>query len=430
MSTRLQALRAKLAGVKNEARAITAIADDAKLDLTSEQNEQIDAFLSQSETISADIIREEKLADLDRNSGIVVDKVADVVIGKDRKEDDKKAGFKSFGDFAASVMGAKVHGSVDPRLLIGAATPSTYGNEGTGADGGFLVPDEFSNTIKEHSLASDAFLPLCDNTEVAGNSMSFPRDETTPWGSNGVRAYWENEAAAATETKAVLGVNNMRLNKLMALVPVTDELMADTMALSSYLMKKTGSSIKWKANDSIINGTGAGQPMGILNADALVTVAKETSQTAATVNASNVLKMFARMPAENLSTSVWVVNNNVIQQLMQMTIGDTPIWMPPTGLAGSPTTGTLLGRPVMVSQTAKTLGTAGDISFIDFNSYNTITKSGGIDFQTSIHLYFDSGATAFRATFRLDGQPWLTESITPNNGSDNLSPFITLATRA
>ena len=430
MSTRLQALRAKLASVKEEARAITASADKAGIDLTDEQNEQIDAFLVQADTINADIVREEKMADLDRIAKPADKEAVKVITGiKDLKENDKKAGFKNYGDFAASVMTAQVHGSLDPRL-IGAATPSTYSNEGTGADGGFLVPDEFANTIKEHSLESDAFLPLTDNTPLEGNSMSFPRDETTPWGSNGVRAYWENEVAAATETKAVLGVNNMRLNKLMALVPVTDELISDTSALSSYLMKKTGSSIKWKANDAIINGNGAGKPMGILNAAALVSVAKETSQTAATVNSTNVLKMFARMPAENLSTAVWIVNNNVIPQLQSMTIGDSPIWIPPTGLAGAPTFGTLLGRPVMISQCAQTLGTKGDIYFADFKSYNTITKAAGIDYQTSIHLYFDSGATAFRATFRLDGQPWLTSSITPNNGSDNLSPFITLATRS
>jgi HK97 family phage major capsid protein len=60
----------------------------------------------------------------------------------------------------------------------------------------------------------------------------------------------------------------MRLNKLFGLVPVTDELLADSPAISAYLTGLLGRSIKWKVNDAIINGTGAGQPLGIFNARA------------------------------------------------------------------------------------------------------------------------------------------------------------------
>lgn len=427
MSVRLIGLRQKRAELKDKARAITSAADAAGLDLTDEENAKIDAYIEQVAQVEASIEREEKLADLDRAT-TVESPTAHIEV-QDRAELDQKKGFKTFGEFARTVMQAGVGNGIDDRLLIGAAAPSTYGNEGSGADGGFLVPGEFANTIKQHTLDDGAFLPLTDMVEISGNSMTFPRDETTPWGTNGIRAYWENEAAAATATKPVIGADTMRLNKLMALVPVTDELMADSSALSGYLMSKTGSSIRWKTNDALINGTGAGNPLGILNASCLVSVAKETSQTAATVNATNVVKMFARMPAESMGGAVWIVNNNVLPQLQLMTIGDTPIWAPPNGLIGG-AVGTLLGRPVMVSQSCQTLGTVGDIYLADWKSYSTIAKAGGIDYQTSIHLYFDAGATAFRATYRLDGQPWLTSAISPANGSDTLSPFVALATRA
>jgi hypothetical protein len=46
-----------------------------------------------------------------------------------------------------------------------------------------------------------------------------------------------------------------------------------------------------------------------------------------------------------------------------------------------------------------------------------------------MHLYFDADATAFRATFRVDGQPKITSAISQAKGSNTLSPFIQLAAR-
>lgn len=435
MSKRLMTLRSRLAAVKDKAREITATADAAGIDLTDAENEQIDAFLTEAGGLQASIEREEHMADLDRAADAIPAPGAQPAPGaaapgaQANEQIDPMGGFHSYGEFAGCVMQANLGNGTDDRLIIGAAAPTTYGNESSGADGGFLVPTEFQNNIRTHSLTPEAFMPLTDNTPINGNSMVFPRDETTPWGTNGVRAYWEGEAAVATQTKPVIGTDTLRLRKLMALVPVTDELLSDSSALSSFLTKKTGESILWKTNDALLNGTGAGMPLGIRNSSALVTVPKESGQGADTVLAQNIVNMYARMPAASMLRSVWIVNNDVLPQIMLLTLANQPIYLPPNGLAGAPL-GTLLGRPIMISQSSQTLGDAGDIMFVDWNQYNTVSKAGGVEYATSIHLFFDAGATAFRATYRVDGQPWLKGPIVPANGVSNLSPFIDLAVRA
>lgn len=440
MSKRLMALRQQRAQVRDSARAITAAADTEGRDLTDEEAVQIDAFIADADRIQASVEQEERLADLDRtsvavqqvNQSTIPENVAAGIVTdvQDQRELDPKAGFKNYGEFCQAVMTASAPGaSLDERLIIMGATPTTYGNEGTGQDGGFLVPTDFATTIKEHSLGTDSFLAMADNNPVSGNSMVFPRDETTPWGSNGVRAYWEAEAAAATQTKPGVKTDTLRLHKLFALVPVTDEIISDAPMMSGYLTKRTASSILFKTNDSLVNGSGAGQPLGFMNAGCLVSIAKEGSQVADTIVAANIVKMFARMPAASMKSAVWLINNDAMPQIMTMTLGDQPIYLPPSGLNAAPF-GTLLGRPIILTQSAQTVGDKGDIAFVDWNQYNAITKAGGIDYQTSIHLFFDSGATAFRATFRVDGQPWPKNSITPKNGSNNLSPFVTLDERA
>jgi HK97 family phage major capsid protein len=91
--------------------------------------------------------------------------------------------------------------------------------------------------------------------------------------------------------------------------------------------------------------------------------------------------------------------------------------------------GSLLGRPIVISQHAKSFSSQGDVILVDLQYYQAITKSEGVQTATSMHLYFDADAMAFRTTFRMDGQPKLGAPINPANGSTTLSPFVQLQAR-
>jgi HK97 family phage major capsid protein len=393
--------------------------------LTAEQQTQLDAHLATMAGLDGDIKRVAALIEAERS----VDIKGALIETRPNVLDDPRRGFKNFGDFAHSVRVAVVGGDVDDRLRPQAATPgATFGNENVGVDGGYLVPTDFAMEITKLGMDHDAFLPRCDALPISGNSMTFPSDETTPWGTNGVRAYWASEAAAATATKPVIKPNTMRLNKLFALCPVTDELMADAPAMSAYLTSLMARSIKWKANDAVINGTGAGQPLGILNAGALVVIAKEGGQAANTLAAANIAKMFAAMPADYLGGAEWLITPDALPALITLTLGNYPLWVPPTaGFQGAPG-GFLLGKPVNISQTCAAFSSQGDIVFTNFKAYRTISKDG-VQIAQSMHLYFDADSTAFRATFRVDGQPTLKQSIAQARGAQALSPYVTLQAR-
>ena len=58
-----------------------------------------------------------------------------------------------------------------------------------------------------------------------------------------------------------------------------------------------------------------------------------------------------------------------------------------------------------------------------------MVKSGGVRSDTSIHLWFDQNATAFRFVLRMSGQPWLSAAIARASGSNTLSHFVSLAAR-
>ncbi len=280
-------------------------------------------------------------------------------------------------------------------------------------------------------LSPESLLPRTRQIRTNGNSITIPKDETTPWGSDGVQVYWVAEGAPGTDSKPKLGEIELKLHKLMAIVPVTNELLEDSSAISldSYLNETTPERITDKVNGALVNGKGAGQPLGVLNSPALKEVAKEAGQTADTVVTANVLKMYAALPQSSKKSFVWLHHSTVFPQLGTLTIGQQPMFIPPGGMGAAPG-GSLLAGPLNQSEDCQVLGDRGDLYAIDFRNYVTVTKTTGIQTAMSLHLYFDRDMTAFRFVFRIAGQPWMKAPITQKNGGGTLSPFLVLAERA
>lgn len=338
------------------------------------------------------------------------------------------SGFRHRGEFFHAVARAALsrNSDVDPRLMAAAA--SSVSTEGAGPDGGFAVPADYRTQIMEAVMAEDDLLGRCDVQDSSSNSITFPTDMTAQWGSDGIQAYWEGETDAIRQSKVALQNITLRLHKLAALVPVSEELLEDAPAMGGYISRKAPEKIRFKVSNAIAWGNGTGMPLGFMNSPALVTQAAEGSQTADTINATNVSKMLSRMPTPSRRTAVWLIHPDAEHQLPLMTIGNQPVYVPPGGLRDSPL-GTLLGRPVIAHEVCKAVGDLGDLMLVDLQQYLAAKKTGGIKASTSLHLWFDQDLMAFKFTFRLAGQPWWSAPISPLNGSSTRSPFVTLAAR-
>jgi len=460
MKMTIEQLRARLIELNETGKAIQAKADAEKRDLTADEQKEVDAIFAEFESVEGDIVRREKLVAQDSRLGESRGRVVpplqpennQVIVPQNAgrnglqntnlrtQEERTRWGFRSFGEFCMSVKDAALTpSSVDARLLANAAA-STYGSEGVGADGGFAVPPEWRAQIMEMVSGEDSILSLTDQQQCSGNSITFPVDETTAWQTTGgVQAYWDSEAATMAQSKPLLKDLTAKLSRITALVPMTDELLEDAAAMGGYVGKKAGEKIDFKVTDAILNGTGVGQPLGIMNAPCRVSVAKEASQVAATFHANNVAKMMARLPSKSFGRSVWFINQDVLPQVFQLgfpvttaagtAAGAGALYLPPNGLANSPAFGTLLGRPIVVTEACATLGTVGDVVLADMSKYLTVVKATGVKSDVSMHLWFDQNLTAFRFVLRINGQPWLSAPIARKSGTNTLSHFVTLDTR-
>ena len=369
----------------------------------------------------------------------------DITVGKDLLVDHPKGGFDRLGDFYKAVQTAGSDGGEIPEKLglWQKATLSTYGSEGVGVDGGFAAPPELRTAVTSRIMGEDSILSRCDQIPLDTGSVTFPDDETTPWQtSGGVLAYWAGEAGTFTQSKPNLKQKTLTPRKVYCLVPVTEELLEDASAMGSYITRKAGEKLDFKIGEAIFRGTGAGQPLGFLNSPSLVTVAKEATQVSDTITGRNIVKMYSRMYAPYRNGAVWFLGGNCEPEMIRLATqgrldagtattswGTGGIYLPPGGLSASPYA-TLLGKPVIVTQHCMELGDLGDIALVNMSQYVAAINSGGVESSTSIHLWFDQDSVAFKFRARVDGQPWLSTTISPRDGTYTMSAFVTLAARA
>ena len=349
---------------------------------------------------------------------------------KDDPNKEEQRGFRTFGEQMMAVYRASTPaGRIDRRLTTRSASGL---NETNPSDGGFLVQKDFvadllKRTYETGVIASKVHkIPLTTNANgIKINAIDeVSRANGSRWG--GIQTYWENEADQITGSKPKFRSMDLSLKKLTGLCYVTDELLQDASALENVLKQGFAEEFGFKIDDAILRGTGAGQPLGILNSDSLVTVAKESGQTAK-ITVANLVKMWSRLWSRSRANSVWYINPELEPELYQLTVGDKPVYIPAGGLSDAPY-GTLFGRPVLPLEQCEELGKTGDIILADFSQYLLIDK-GGINATSSIHVRFLYDENVFRFIYRVDGQPVWNKPLTPYKGSATVSPFVALGTR-
>jgi len=357
---------------------------------------------------------------------------------------DPQKNFRGFGEFLQAVfMAATSHDrTVDPRLvrvgpdLAGRAGP-TGASEIDPTGGGFLVQTDFASAIWMLAHEMGKILGEVNKIGISAksNGLKIPGvDETSRatgsrWG--GVSSYWTSEGINPGASKPKFRLIEFDLKKLMSLMYTTEEMVQDAQALGAIAAQAFSEEIMFMTEDAIIEGTGAGMPLGVLNSTAVVQIAKQAGQAAGTIVKENVDNMWSRAWARSRENAIWFINQDCEPQLNQMGqvvgTGGLPVYLPPGGLSAKPY-GTLYGRPVIATEYNSALGAPGDILLADLSQYTLVDK-GAVNTATSMHVAFLTDEWVFRITYRVDGKPMWTQPITPFKGTLTKSPFVTIAQR-
>ena len=418
-------MKAKREDARLKAMAVLNKAEAEDRFLSEEEQKDIDKYEEEIRAWDESIGRAEKLLAIEPE-----DRSSEKPEVKPTPAKDNEKRFASFGEqLMAAYRAATPGGKVDERLTTRAASGL---NESTPSDGGFLVQQDFVTELLKRTYETGILASKVKKIPISTNANGMKinaidedsRANGSRWG--GVQTYWEGEADEITASKPKFRQMELSLKKLTGLCYATDELLQDAAALEAVIRQAFAEEFGFKIDDAILSGSGEGEPLGILNSGAIVTVAKEASQTD-TITVENLIKMWNRLWSRSRANAVWYINQELEPYLYTLKIGDKPVYIPAGGLSEKPY-GTLFGRPVVPIEQCSAAGEVGDIILADIGQYLLIDK-GGIKSASSIHVRFLYDENVFRFIDSVDGTPSSTEPLTPYKGSATVSPFVTLAKR-
>lgn len=342
--------------------------------------------------------------------------------------DPYRGAFESLGAFALAVASGS-----DGRLR--AATMTT----GVGVDGGFLIPPQFLTAVMDQALSMEVVRPRANVVPMLADQATaalFDHQDGTGGRRAGLQLLWGPEATALTEQKAKARELNLRCTKGNIFCRVSSELASDAVdfdrSLSAAMVEAVAAGLDYAG----FWGTGAAQPLGIMNSGALITVPKVGSQAADSLLLDNLAQMVARLTPASFSRSFWHVHPTLVPQLYMMSyvvknvagsenVGGAHVQAVTVGADGQLM---IFGRPCLVTDVCAPVGDLGDIVLADWSRY-LIGMRQTATIKRDDSRYFDTDEVAFKLTLRLSGQP--TESTTTKlrDGTNTVSPFVTLEAR-
>lgn len=274
---------------------------------------------------------------------------------------------------------------------------------GTDTEGGYLVPDEFENTLVEALEEENIFRQMAKIIQTSSGDRKIPVVATKG------TASWMDEEGAYPESDDSFGQVSIGAYKLGTMIKVSEELLNDSVFdLQSYITREFARRIGSREEEAFFTGNGTGKPLGILAA----TGGAETGITAASataVTADELIDLYYSLRSPYRRNAVWTLNDSTVKAIRKLKDGNGQYLWQPGITAGAPDM--ILGRPVRTSTYMPEIAAgAKTIAFGDF-SYYWIADRQGRSFKRLNELFAATGQVGFLASQRVDGKLVLPEAV-------------------
>lgn len=316
--------------------------------------------------------------------------------------------------FYADVKSAQHEGSSASSKRIEDALEGKAMVEGTDASGGFLVPPDVSSDLQRLRYVNSPVRSLFSTVNVTSDEFQIPSV------TSGLTAGWVAELATKPEADLAFASATTNIFTGAGLAVVSNQLLKDAnWSVDQLVNQDLAFRLAQLEELAFINGSGTGQPRGILNTSGVGTVAFNSGGIVGLLEKvvtaiTNVYTEYKGPPdAILMHPRTWgaiVAGRN--------TAGDSFIVGPGTGLAGSRNfndqlpgygqgalpVGALFGYPVYTSANVPTnLGAGTNESRVIVGNFKTglILDREDVTYASSEHVYFTSNRTVFRAEMRV-----------------------------
>jgi len=315
------------------------------------------------------------------------------------------------------------------RVILNAWTERVPG------EGGFLLSESLRGELlfylAESIIWPQAMVIPAETYRTGMPALDNPSQASGQQGLGGVEFAITEDSKAIPATSGVFGRLFLEARKIAALIAeVPNELIDDAAeAMGDLLGRVIGLGYAWFVDDLAFNGTGVGEPQGIMYSPAAYPVNRGTSSE---VLSADVVAMLKALHPASKKKATWLMSEDVFDYLLELyeVVGTAPSGQmipPPQTLRFNSATGTweLHGVPCEVSDHQPQIGTPGDLMLADLSLYVFAERAAMEVELSSQGRGFISATTDIRIKGRLDGRYWPQSTYTLRNGRV-CSPLVVL----
>lgn len=299
--------------------------------------------------------------------------------------------------------------------------PNDYKTLSEGIDnaGGFLVPPDYQNEILRKIATMAVIRQLARVASTGRDIVQWPRVNYTTDNkyTSGARLTWTGETPASATTHRVtdpvFGMFSIPVHTAMASMPLTSDLVEDQafdiIGVSQQLLAEA---FALGEDNIFLNGTGNGQPMGILgelDGNGPTTVKSGTNgaitTTADAHGGKRINDVYYAVPAQyrRNQSSAWVMNSGALQACDDLVDGNKRPLLQTLNQAtmGNAEPQVLKNRPIYVDEFMPDLGAASkSIMFGDWTGYAVFDRVG-FAIQRLTELYAETNVQLLLARKRV-----------------------------
>ena len=280
--------------------------------------------------------------------------------------------------------------------------------------GGFLVMPSQMVTSYIHKMDNLVFMRKLATVYQApkAESLGVPALDNDPGDPT-----WTAEIGTGQEDSTMsFGKRELVPKPIARLIKVSNKLLrASYLDAEAIVIDRLSYKFSVVEEAAFLNGTGAGQPMGIFTPAAVgfgISTARDvsTGNTTSAVTCDGMIEAFFSLKAQYRKKATWILHRDVVKKIRKLKDGEGQyIWQ--LGLAtGKPDT--ILGAPYCESEYAPDTFTNGAYVGIvgDFSNY-WIVEALNMQIQRLIELYAATNQTGMIGRAELDGMPVLEEGF-------------------
>ena len=387
-------MREKRAALNEQLKGMVAAAKAEARELTKEETVKFDAIYAEQEELRDNVKRIENLENLTKELASKADEV------RESAAPAKVEARDAFNAYLRKGVQGLTAGEARAIQELRAAGGNFANVSDVDADGGFLVPENWSDFVSATELFKSDIEKVATVLRTSnGQPFNLPATDDT-----GVVAAILGQATAVTRKD--MEFTNVKFDPFTyssGLVQVSNQLMSDNaFDLSSFVGNLLAQRLNRGINGSLTTGAGdASNPQGIVTGSSEGKVAASASA----VTISEVMDLFYSVDASyrNAPGAGFMMNSSTAKAIRVLGFGssnDFPAYVPSME-AGAPDM--LFGKPVYINEDmASIAASAKTVVFGDLKQYY-VHEAGGVQILRLTERFADSLSTGFIGYRRVDG---------------------------